>query len=387
MRTNRTLLSLLILVVLTLACSKTNPGTQPAQATQPLATAGQSGQIATPNNSLATPTFSTDTNAAQIDQPTNQGTIDALVDGTLALRGVQIGLSTTQPDGSISTLDAQIDGVGNQHLLKTFPESSTSLFSNGAPNPPTDLELYVLEGVAYAPDENGIFRPASTQDMSGSLKNAILSPDGPGFWLKVLPEGSLISQGNEEFGGYQAIKYAIQGTIDGQTTSGTLWVDSDQQALLGAQIDLPASLYGPQDEGNIHIDFQVKRAEIEPIQPEVETSQTTSTSSPTLAPDDPAGTSSDANLPADVPLYPDAAVLIAQPGVLIYQSAATVETINQFYIDQLTANGWQTEDPPFNSGGAYYQSWIKDDLQISISISPEDEGSMVTIACESCATG
>ncbi|NJD59248.1 MAG: hypothetical protein FIA98_07600, partial [Anaerolineae bacterium] len=268
MHTHRNLLPMFILLVFALACSKTTPapGTQSLQTPSPLATSEQSSSLETPQVSNATSTLASDASTATGNQPT----IDSLVEGTLAFRNVKISLSTTQPDGSSTSLAAEIDANGDQHLLNTYPENPGLVFSEGMQSPPFNLELYVVGGVAYKPDEDGIFQVAETQEMSFTLKNAILSPDGPAFWLKVFPAGSLTSQGSELFGGFQAQKYAIQGTLYGQSVCGEIWVESSQQSLLGAEIDLPASLYGPQPEGSVHIHLQVEHSDISPIHPKLE---------------------------------------------------------------------------------------------------------------------
>ncbi len=118
--------------------------------------------------------------------------------------------------------------------------------------------------------------------MATYLQSALLSPDGPGFWLKILPTGSLTPQGNEETSGFQTSKYSIQGNLDEATITGFLWVAADKQTLLDTEIDVPASLAGPQTQGTLQIRFQVEQADIAPIQPETAAALPTATSSPNL---------------------------------------------------------------------------------------------------------
>ena len=92
-----------------------------------------------------------------------------------------------------------------------------------------------------------------------------------------------------------------------------------------------------------------------------------------------------AGLPADVTIYPGSAVQSATPGVLLYQSQASPETIRQYYVDQLCASGWQLEGQPQEGGGLFMAGWIREDLSINITITADGVGgSLVSISCEGC---
>ncbi len=149
MHTHRSLLLLPILLGVCLACSRATP-----TAISPAANSQTTASEVLPATTLNVEAQSTLAAAASPVPGEKKGTIDSLVDGTLNLHGVKIELSTTQPDGPVTSLVVEIDANGNQHLVKTYPTSPTPLFENGVADPPTTIELYVLADVAYAPDRN-----------------------------------------------------------------------------------------------------------------------------------------------------------------------------------------------------------------------------------------
>jgi hypothetical protein len=397
----QSVLALPLLLVLAVACSNAAPAsnTQPVSVTQPTSAAlPGSSAVSNPAASQAPQvqlTFPPTASQVTITPPAIVSTFDNLVAGTVALRKVKVSLSTIQPDGSLTSLQAEIDASGNQHILQTYPPISTTLSisgtlvaESGTPNPPITYEMYVLDGVAYIPDQDGVIRPADTQSMTDTLQGAILSPDGPAFWMKILPAGSFTPQGIEQTGGFQAKKYAIQGVMDKGTITGSLWVTPDKQTLLAAQLSIPAQIALSGSTGTVQINFQVEQADIAPIQPQTASALPTETASLELPTEAITRTppSSASWLPASVPLYQDAVIQMNQPGTLIYQSSASLETVKQFYLDKLQANGWQPDGEPVESQGLTMQSWLKDNLSLSITITTnETGGSMVSITCNGCS--
>ncbi len=246
------LLVFLPVLLLAVACAVT-PASQTPGSLELVTTMGPNLQLtasAIPNPALVGP-----------------GTIDSLVSSTLALRGVEFNLTTTQPGGEQASLTGEIDARGNQHLLKTYPPNPTLPLGEGVTDPASRQEIYILDGVAYVPDINGTLQPAQTPSLASTLQDALLSPDGPAYWLKLLPQGSLTTQGNETFGGSQALKYAIQGSVDGQDITGELWLTPDQSALLGAEISVPAGLISSmQPTGHLQVSFSVTQTNVAPIQ-------------------------------------------------------------------------------------------------------------------------
>jgi hypothetical protein len=363
MRTHRTLLLLPFLLGLCLACSRTTSTTQasvsPAANSTPPA-----GEV------QPATTLSPEANAIPGEE---KSTIDSLVAGTLSLRGVVIELSTTQPDGAVTILDVEIDTAGNQHLLKTYPSSATPLFENGVADPPTSIELYVLKGVAYAPDETGVLRPTGEADMASYLQAAMLSPDGPGFWLKVLPAGSLTPMNSETLGGFQASKLTIQGKLEEAAIVGVLWVEPVQQALLGVEIDVPASLAGPQTEGSLQIRFKVEQSDVPPIQPEVAAALPTETSSP-IQPTQ--AETAGPSLADSFPLPPGASLdpgsrSEPEPGdshgsFSLLTSNTSVAKLADFYATELPSLGWILRYSDNNFWGGLTQNWKQDNLYLTL---------------------
>lgn len=373
MRTHRTLLLLPILLGLCLACSRATQVSPSASSVTPA------------NEVLPVTTLSPDTQTTLAPEASSvpaeeKGTIDNLVAGTLNLRSVKIELNTTQPDGQVASLMAEIDANGNQHLVKTYPASSTPLFENGADNPPTTIEMYVLEGVAYAPDETGTLRPAETQDLASSLQTAILSPDGPGFWLKVLPAESLTAQGSENTGGFQASKYKIQGMLEEAEIIGSLWVEPDKQALLDADIDVPASLAGPQTEGTLQIHFTVEQSDVAPIQPETAAAlptENTASSQPTQA------AYNGPSLAESFPLAPGTSLDYSslgetEPGdshgsFTLLASDTSVTQLADFYGKELPKLGWTLRYSDNNFLGGLTQNWKQDNTYLTLDFLYEED--------------
>jgi hypothetical protein len=92
-----------------------------------------------------------------------------------------------------------------------------------------------------------------------------------------------------------------------------------------------------------------------------------------------------AGLPPDVTLYPNAQIQMASPGMVLYQTSASVETLKQYYLDALKASGWQLDGEPFESGGVALYRFTKGDFSIQITISPNGtSGSSVSILCDGC---
>jgi hypothetical protein len=392
LKMHRSVLILPLLLALTMACSNAAPAspTQPASATPPGSPAATNP--AASQAPQVQPTLPGTQVSLAITPPAIVSTFDNLVAGTVALRSVKLSLSTTQPDGSLTSLQAEIDASGNQHILETSPIISVTISASGTPiaqsgttNPPITYEMYVLGGVAYIPDQDGVIRPADTQAMTNTLQGAILSPDGPAFWMKILPAGSFTPQGIEQTGGFQAKKYAIQADMGEGTITGSLWVTPDKQALLAAQLNIPAQIALSGSDGTVQINFQVEQADIAPIQPKTAAALPTETASLALPTESISSTPSASWLPSDVPLYQDAVIQVNQTGMLMYQSSAPVETMKQFYLDQLTAHSWQLDGEPIDSDGTSIQSWVKGDLALIITISDNGTGgSSVSISCDGC---
>jgi len=94
------------------------------------------------------------------------------------------------------------------------------------------------------------------------------SSSGPGFWLKVLPQGSFSKLGSEQKGGFQASKYAVNGSVEGSSITGAIWVDEASQALIAAVLSVPGALFSsPTSPAGdpLVIEFSVQKAEVAPV--------------------------------------------------------------------------------------------------------------------------
>ncbi len=272
--------------------------------------------------------------ASAIPNPTKgePGTFDSLVSRTLALRGIELNLTTTQAGGEQASLSGEIDANGNQHLLKTYPANPTLPLGEGVTDPLSQQEIYVLDGVAYVADINGILQPAQTASLASTLPDALLSHDGPVYWLNMLPSGSLVPQDSETYGGFQATRYTIQGVVDNQEISGTIWLMQDGSALLGAQLNVPADLTGSlQTHGSLEISFSVEQASIAPIQPAMVPSLITEAPFIVQSTEPITGTPSTSEPPIELFVYPGSQVQTGRPGMVVYRTADKVELVEQHY--------------------------------------------------------
>ncbi len=299
-------------------------------------------------------------------------TIAQLVEFAVSQRSVKLHMSTTRPDGSLYRLEAEIDTIGSQHVVKTYPASSTAIFENGIPNPPATAEFYLVDNVVYSPDENGVLKPSDSEGMDTFLQAALLSTDGPAFWLKVLSAGSLTSSGDEAYGGFNARRYAVQASLEGLPITGTIWVEPSLQALVGADLSIPGKLAGPYTQGTLQIQYQLEKTDVSLIQPDL--SQPTATDTPSTQ----IG-------PGGLPAFSNARNVVSQPGMFFYDSDADVSTIKQFYLDYFKANGWVISGSALETGGVYIAKWTKGNLAINLAITANDpSGSLIMITCESC---
>ncbi len=205
--------------------------------------------------------------------------------------------------------------------------------------------------------------------MTSFVQLALKSPDGPAFWLKVLPAGSISVAGDETFGGYQARKYAIQATVEGMTITGMAWLDPSVPALIGARLTIPGKLTSAPTEGNLQIEYQLEKADVALIQEKATSPNPTATVS----------------VPGGLQVYQDARNIVSQPGVFMYDTDADVATIKQFYLDQFVAGGWQISGQELEASGTYIANWVKDTLSINLAITAnQPSGSLVMITCDGC---
>jgi hypothetical protein len=190
-----------------------------------------------------------------------------MIDLTLGLRSVRLSLAATDPDGYARSLTGEIDAAGNSHLVEPFdpgPEMQGTL------TPPEGgwgaFELFVVDGRAYTrmPGE------AAVQDDAylTSLEDDLRGPDGPGLWLVWAGTEDLEPAAHEEMGGFSAIRYPVNATVEDGTIQGTIWMDEESLALVRAELTISPTLFSTADNpasGDLSILFEVARAEVSPI--------------------------------------------------------------------------------------------------------------------------
>jgi hypothetical protein len=190
-----------------------------------------------------------------------------MIDLTLGLRSVRLSLAATDPDGYARSLTGEIDAAGNSHLVEPFDPGPAM---QGTLTPPEGgweaFELFVVDGHAYTrmPGE------AAAQDDAylTSLEDDLRGPDGPGLWLGWAGTEELEPAGHEETGGFAAIRYPVNATVEDGTIQGTIWVDEETSALVRAELAISPTLFSTAANpasGDLSILFEVARAEISPI--------------------------------------------------------------------------------------------------------------------------
>ncbi len=245
------------------------PANQPPQAgaspTIPAANLpGETAPAATPQPQAQSST-ETAAPAAELARP------DPL-DHLLGLRSVQFKLAVRLPEGASRTLDGEIDSAGNMHL--TFGYSSFDL--KGMPKGfdakalPSKVEVFVVDGKAYQLDEEdpGWMTTPFDENYLPALSQALHGLESPALWLNILPPGSIQPAGSENVGGFTADKYVVAGEVDGQKISGTIWEEPEQDALVQAELHIPAALLSAPDQprtGEMKITLTTKKVDVAPV--------------------------------------------------------------------------------------------------------------------------
>jgi len=90
-----------------------------------------------------------------------------------------------------------------------------------------------------------------------------------------------------------------------------------------------------------------------------------------------------AGLPQDVPIYPGAVVQLITPGNASFQVNADMNTIKNYYEDQLKAAGW-TLDTSYVDSGSVLEDWVKGNQKVSIGIVSSGNNLQLSIGCSTC---
>ncbi len=91
-----------------------------------------------------------------------------------------------------------------------------------------------------------------------------------------------------------------------------------------------------------------------------------------------------AGLPQDVPIYPGALVQIITPGSAEFQISVDMQTVENYYDQQLAAAGWTADGVPIQTSGNYLQNWKKGSQAVSITLVPSGANTALVIECSTC---
>jgi hypothetical protein len=188
---------------------------------------------------------------------------DPRVERALALRSVQMELTTTFPGKEPTHVLAAVDAQGNQRIEMNLPLAEGSSATTASPGANV-LEIYVIDGAAYSRIGNE-GPPESSPEQVDSLHRLLYNPTGPGFWLELLSEGSLQAAGNETTGGFAAVRYAVDGSLEEGTIRGTIWLEEKTDTLIGADLTVSESLFYPPGSGRtgtVAIRLTVEKADV-----------------------------------------------------------------------------------------------------------------------------
>jgi hypothetical protein len=191
---------------------------------------------------------------------------DRWLEATLALRSVHLELATVYSEAEAQRVSAQIDAAGNVHLSFPAPLPEGYAATPGAVLP-GDFELFIVGGQAFT--RIGTDSPVRPDDtFLTMLADTLCGPEGPGLWLNLLTEDSFGSAVAETYGGFAATRYAVDGQVADGSLTGTIWIDEQASALVGAELTVSESLFYPPDSGlsgDVEISLQVEQADVPPI--------------------------------------------------------------------------------------------------------------------------
>ena len=254
--TFKTILITLLVVLVSLACALPQlPGPQKIAGSAP-------GPTSEPGASSAQATPAAANSPDEILQP------DPL-DHLLALHSVQINLDISRPDGTSRSIQISTDKNGNMVLkFKQSAPDAANLPQGFDPKAlKTDSELLVLGGKAYVrsdQDPNWMGTPVD-DNYPQTLAQELHGMDGPALWLNLLPDGSIQPAGQETVGGFAADKYTVNGKVQDQVISGTLWEEPQSDALVQAELHVPGALLSDPaqpEKGELKIVLKAQKADV-----------------------------------------------------------------------------------------------------------------------------
>jgi len=228
--------------------SPSMPSNQAGSETSVAVQTPSGGEEPNTQNSSGTPALTEQSPSANENATAEPDPLDHLMN----LRSVVIHLASQRPDGSNSSTQLEIDSAGNMHVKYSLPTLDRKLFPSwyDISHVPTANELFVVDGKAYQHDDSNpawMITPIDEHYVQ-TLSEVLHGPDGVAEWLDILPKGSLASAGQESIGGFEADKYTVNGTVDGQSITGQLWYEPQSDSLIKAELHVPAVLYDVTDK-------------------------------------------------------------------------------------------------------------------------------------------
>ncbi len=194
------------------------------------------------------------------------------IDHLLSLDSIQINLTSTRPDSSSQSTQITIDAAGNMDVKFTENSPADENMPKGFDPKAikTDSELLVVDGKAYLPndlDPTWMSTPIA-DNYPATLAQELHGMDGPAVWLNLLPDGSIQPAGQDLVGGFAVDKYIVNGKVDNQTISGTLWEETQSDALIQAELHIPGALLSDPDQpepGELKIVLNAQKADVPAI--------------------------------------------------------------------------------------------------------------------------
>jgi hypothetical protein len=165
-----------------------------------------------------------------------------MIHATLSLRSVSITLSAAYPEGSVRSLEAQVDASGNVHLTQPFSlPPDVQLESTPESDDWNQFEVYIVNGRAYTlTGEGEVSEGPASMTM---LEDALRGPEGPGLWLVLAGTRDLEPAAHEQIGGFNAIRYPVDAALEKGTIIGTIWMDEVSLALVRADLRISPLLF------------------------------------------------------------------------------------------------------------------------------------------------
>jgi hypothetical protein len=222
--------------------------------------AGETPSVASPSSGVVLPA-SSEAVPAEMEEVT-----DPRVEGTLALRSVQMELQTAFPGEDVNRTLISVDAAGNVRIESLLPVFKDSVLTPESPDWNV-FEIYIVDGKGYT--RSGRTGSAEADpDQNDVLSEILYSPTGPGMWLILLPEESFTSAGKESKGGFDTEKFNVKGSLELGEIRGEFWIDEPTGALVGANLSLDEGIFHPFEESTgevVTITFSVEKTDVPTI--------------------------------------------------------------------------------------------------------------------------